>query len=139
MDALIRIHLVAAWSGILLGVISGAALGLFFHREDWWGGYASHRRRLARLGHISFFGLGLLNLAFALTLPHAGSAGWALRVAGAGFLTGAAAMPLCCFLTAWRAGWRVLFPLPVLSTATGIVLLLILLLRSSPKPDVIPF
>ncbi len=132
MEALIRIHLAAAWLGILLGVISGAALGLFFHREDWWGGYASHRRRLARLGHISFFGLGLLNLAFALTLPYSGSAGLALRLAGAGFLTGAASMPLCCFLTAWRPPWRVLFPLPVLSTATGIIILLALLLRPSP-------
>ena len=31
------------------------------------GGYGSFRRRLARLGHISFFGLGFLNLLLAFT------------------------------------------------------------------------
>jgi hypothetical protein len=138
MDGLIRLHLAAAWLGILLGVVSGALLGLFFHREDWWGGYASHRRRLARLGHISFFGLGLLNLAFALTLPYTGPAGLAARIAGAGFLVGAVTMPTCCFLTAWRPGWRVLFPIPVLSIATGVTVLFALLLRSPYAANTLP-
>ena len=28
----------AIWIGMLLGVVSGAIIGLFFHREDWMGG-----------------------------------------------------------------------------------------------------
>ena len=32
------------------------------------GGYASLRRRMTRLGHISFFGLGIINVLFALSL-----------------------------------------------------------------------
>jgi hypothetical protein len=47
----------AAWIGILLGFIAGAVLGLFFHDENWMGGYSSWRRRMSRLGHISFFAL----------------------------------------------------------------------------------
>ena len=43
-------------------------LGLFFHRENWLGGYASLKRRMYRLGHISFFGLGAVNLLFWLTV-----------------------------------------------------------------------
>jgi hypothetical protein len=39
-------------------------LGLFFHRENWLGGYASHARRMYRLDHISFFELGLVNWMF---------------------------------------------------------------------------
>jgi len=57
-------NLIAAWLGIPLGFGSGLVLGLFFQRENWLGGYSSPKRRLYRLAHISFFGLGALeNLA----------------------------------------------------------------------------
>ncbi len=35
------LNLGAAWTGILLGVLSGAAYGLFFHRANWLDGYGS--------------------------------------------------------------------------------------------------
>jgi hypothetical protein len=41
------------WALILAAFAAGAGIGLLFHREDFWGGYASWRRRLARLGHIA--------------------------------------------------------------------------------------
>ena len=63
-----QINLFAAWVGILLGFIAGAVPGLFFDRESWLGGYGSWRRRLIRLAHISFFGLGFINLGYALSL-----------------------------------------------------------------------
>src|SRR4051794_35973183 len=53
------------WVWILLGFLSGAAIGLRFHREDFLGGYTSFRRRIVRLGHISLVALGMLNLLFA--------------------------------------------------------------------------
>ena len=64
------LNLWAAWIGILLGMLSGAAQGLFFHRADWLDGYGSWRRRLTRLGHTSFFGLAFVNLAFFFTVDH---------------------------------------------------------------------
>ncbi len=60
-------NLVMAWLWILLGFVSGMALGMFFHGEKWLGGYGSFKRRMYRLGHISFFGLGAVNLLFYLT------------------------------------------------------------------------
>jgi hypothetical protein len=48
-------NLLAAWVGILMGFLSGLALGLCFHRENWLGGYGSFKRRLYRLAHISLF------------------------------------------------------------------------------------
>jgi hypothetical protein len=57
------------WVWILIGFVSGFLLGLGFHRDDWMGGYGSFRRRLIRLGHISFVGLGILNILFALSTP----------------------------------------------------------------------
>ena len=32
-------NLIAAWSAILLGLVSGLVMGLFFHRENWLGGF----------------------------------------------------------------------------------------------------
>ena len=63
-------NLFAAWFAILAGLLTGTAMGLFFHRPDWMGGYGSWRRRMVRLGHISFFGTGFLNLAFVLSVEH---------------------------------------------------------------------
>lgn len=65
-----QINLLLAWLWILLGFISGMVMGMFFHRENWLGGYASFKRRMYRLGHILFFGLGVLNLMFCLTVQH---------------------------------------------------------------------
>src|SRR5882762_3525993 len=65
-------NLVIAWIWILLGFFSGMLQGMFFNRENWLGGYNSLKRRLYRLAHISFFGLGAVNLFFyftALRLP----------------------------------------------------------------------
>jgi len=120
-----QINLLGGWLGMLAGVLSGAIVGLFFYRDDWMGGYDSWRRRLTRLGHISFFGLGFLNLIFAATAaqlllpaPYLNTASWS-------FIVGAIAMPFCCFLSAWRKPLRHLFPIPVAAVATGVVAILI--------------
>jgi hypothetical protein len=117
-------NLMVGWIGMLGGVITGAAIGLFFEREDWMGGYASFRRRLSRLGHIAFFGLGFVNILFGLTTSGVAPSGW-LQVASWSLVIGAATMPVCCFLTAWRSGFARLFPIPVVSVSAGIVTLLL--------------
>ena len=118
-------NLIGGWLGMLAGVLSGACIGLFFHQDEWMGGYASYRRRLTRLGHISFFGLGFVNLIFAATasqlfLTHTYSA-----VASDALIVGAITMPACCFLSAWRKPFRHLFPIPVLAVTVGILAILI--------------
>lgn len=123
------INLLAGWAGMLLGVISGAVLGLFFHREDWAGGYGSMRRRMMRLGHIAFFGLGFLNLLFEMTIHIAQISGPAVPLASWALILGAATMPICCFLVAWRRGFRHLFPVPVIAVAIGVVITLIALIE----------
>jgi hypothetical protein len=110
---------------MLAGVLSGAIIGLFFHREDWMGGYASHRRRLTRLGHISFFGLGFLNLIFAATAGQLNLQGRSLSIASIGLMAAAITMPICCFLTAWKKPFRHLFPIPVIAATAGIVAILL--------------
>jgi len=125
MNAITRAMLVAGWAGMLGGVVSGAALGLFFHKENWMGGYASFRRRLARLGHISFFGLGFLNLLLAFTNQLVGLPDRAASVAAGALILGAVAMPTCCFLSAWRPSFRHIFAVPVAGVFTGVVATLV--------------
>ena len=125
MNAITRATLVAGWAGMLGGVVSGAALGLFFHKENWMGGYASFRRRLARLGHISFFGLGFLNLLLAFTNQLVGLPDRAASVAAGALILGAVAMPTCCFLSAWRPSFRHLFAVPVAGVFTGVAATLV--------------
>ena len=110
-----EVNLLAAWAGILLGFASGLVFGLSFHREQWLGGYSSFKRRLYRLGHISFFGLAVVNFMFyftARTFLHPGP--FAL-VASSAFVMGAVTMPACCFATAHIPAARALFSIPVLS------------------------
>jgi hypothetical protein len=117
-------NLLAGWSGFLAGALTGALMGLFFHRETWLGGYGSFPRRMIRLGHIACFGLGLINILFALTaatLPPAPAASIASSLLVAGMIT----MPVTCFLTAWRKSFRHLFFIPAGSTLGGIAGLLI--------------
>ena len=93
MDTITLIMLVAGWAGMLAGGLSGAAIGLFFHDERWMGGYSSFRRRLTRLGHISFFGLGFLSSLFALTRHLASLPGTLGGVAAGALLVGWALSP----------------------------------------------
>jgi hypothetical protein len=109
-----EINFLVAWVAILIGLFTGTVLGLFFHDESWLGGYGSWRRRMVRLGHISFFGTGFLNLAFILSVGHLHLLA-PPPVASTGFVLGALAMPTVCFLSAWRDSFRHFFFVPVAS------------------------
>ena len=113
----------AGWSCILLAFLSGAGIGLFFHRDEFWGGYSSFRRRIVRLGHISLAALGMLNVLFSISVSVAHSS--ADRIASALMIVGAISMPAVCFLTGWRKPFRNLFFIPVTSLIVAVVLLLL--------------
>lgn len=110
-----HINLVSAWIGLLLGFVSGALMGLKFHQPDWLGGYTSYPRRMIRLGHISFFGLGMVNLMFYFVTRSLPPFGPALVAASWLFIVGAITMPVCCALMLRGASWRNAFVVPVLS------------------------
>jgi hypothetical protein len=116
---MINIH--AAWIGILIGFLTGAIPGLFFYNSDWLGGYTSWRRRMIRLAHIAFFGLGFINLFFALTARTLGLEA-RLVSTSALLIVGAVTMPLVCFLSAWKPAFRNLFFIPALSVIVGVAL-----------------
>ena len=111
---MLHLHLTTAWIAILIGFLSGAVIGMGFHKPEFLGGYASWTRRLLRLAHIACFGMAFINLAFAVTIlalgpiPHA-------DLASPLVIIGTVGMPLVCALAAWRKPFRNLFPIPVLA------------------------
>jgi hypothetical protein len=72
---------------------------------------------MLRLGHIALAALGMLNLVLALGPTQHTIATLALS-------TGCLAMPIVCFLTAWREKARHLFFIPVIALLTAVVLIL---------------
>ena len=118
-------NLILAWLWILLGFISGMALGMFFHGENWLGGYGSFKRRMYRLGHISFFGLGAVNLLFCLTVQNFSLSGSLIHFASLAFIVGAIAMPICCVVMAHFPKVHMIFAVPVVSLIAGGILTLL--------------
>ena len=120
-----EVNLYAAWIAMLMGIIAGAVQGLFFHREQWLGGYQSWERRMTRLGHISFFGIAFINLGFAFTVSifgiNPGQLIWASRL----LIVGQIGMPFICYLSAVFKPARNLFFIPVLAVAAAILQLLL--------------
>lgn len=116
------------WTWMGMGVLSGAVLGVFFKREDFLGGYDAWRRRLVRLGHIAFFGTGMLCILMAGTLERREAVfrnsdfGWWGDVPAAAMCAGAALMPVCCGLAAWKKKLVPVFVVPVLLMGLAVTL-----------------
>src|ERR1035441_11021228 len=118
-------NLILAWLWILLGFTSGMMLGMFFHGENWLGGYSSFKRRMYRLGHISFFGLGAVNLLFWVTMQKISITGPLTELASSAFIVGAITMPVCCVVMAHFPKAHLIFAVPVVSLITGGILILL--------------
>ena len=117
----------AGWLLVLTAFVSGAGLGLYFHREEFWGGYNSFRRRIVRLGHIALAALGLMNVLYGVS-PWPGSSTWEAQAASVCFVLGGISMPAVCFLTGWKKPFRHLFVIPV----TALILAVVWTLQGAP-------
>jgi hypothetical protein len=108
------------WWLILSAFVTGAWIGLFFHRADFLGGYGSFRRRILRLGHIALAALGMLNVLYGLS-PWPPASDWHAEAASACLVLGGVSMPAVCFLTGWKEPFRYLFFLPVAALILAVV------------------
>ena len=131
-----QLNLVAAWLGILLSFVSGMVLGMFFHGEGWLGGYTSLKRRMYRLGHISLFALGAVNLFFWLTVKNLSAPSANLSLASGLFVLGAATMPLCCVIMAHWPKLHLIFSVPVICLISAAVLTLAMVLDAGDVPTI---
>lgn len=116
---LCMLNLYVGWVGVLVGCVFGAIQGMFFHGEEWLGGYGSWRRRLTRLGHVSFFGIGFINIMFGLSVRSLGLEE-GVGVSSVLLVVGAVTMPLLCYVSAFKEVFRNLFFVPAVSVMAGI-------------------
>jgi len=119
LEPCFRLNLLLGWLWMVGGFVAGALLGTGFQHKEWLGGYDSLRRRLYRLGHVAFFGTGILNLLFYGTAIMLGLSGMPTRLASYAFLAGALSMPVCCALVANFPRFKPAFAIPVMSLLTG--------------------
>ena len=120
----LMVNLCAGWTLFFAGIVAGAVAGVFFHKNEWLGGYTSWRRRMVRLGHVAFFGIGLINVAFGLTVQSVDIEASQVPVSSWLLIAGGIGMPAVCYLSAWRKGFRHSFFVPVLCVGLGVGLFL---------------
>ena len=118
------INFYGGWLGVLAGLLVGAGIGMFFHKDPWLGGYSSWRRRVLRLGHIASVMVGILNLLFVFSI----SLGFVdlsklTDIVSWLFLAGLVGMPVCCYAAAACKPMRFLFPIPATCLIVGTAML----------------
>lgn len=119
------INLILAWALIVFGFGGGFIFGLFFHRDEWMGGYTSFRRRLYRLAHIASMALAMINILFYLTVQRLPYPNRAIDIASWGFVIGAISMPIACLIMAHFVKARAIFLIPVISLVGAAVITLL--------------
>lgn len=115
------------WVCAALGAFTGLIMGLWSFDgpvtvPGWLGEYSATARRLARLGHIAFFGLGILNLLLARELTLSALGQRAKRVASVSMNFGNIFLPLTLFGAAAYAPLKYLMAVPASAVFLALVL-----------------
>ena len=122
-----RSNRVVGWVGCCFGAASGLLMGLWAFdgpvaTPAWIGDYGGTSRRLLRLGHIAFFGIGILNLLLARELPalHLGRRANAVAAHCMNFAN--IVLPLTLFAAALSPPFKYLLPVPALGAFAALCL-----------------
>jgi hypothetical protein len=93
------------------------ALALVARRDGGWGGYASFRRRAARLGHIAAVMLPVIAGFYAVAIDRHGAderlATWGAWL----WVAGGVALPIALWIVAWSRRLQTVLVLPASALA----------------------
>ncbi len=122
-----RLNRAVAWSGFCLGVASGMVMGLWSFDGPlavpaWIGDYDQTARRFLRMGHIAFFGIGLLNLALASELTRLDLTRRGKRRAAGWMNFANLFLPPALIAAALYPPLKYLLPLPVIAACAALCL-----------------
>ena len=114
-------------TSLAIGAASGLVLGLWSFdgpvlAPDWAANYGDLPRRLVRLGHIAWFGLGILNLILARQLPDLPLGARSLAVALGAMNLGNLLLPPLPVAAAFLPTLKYLLPVPALAVFTALAL-----------------
>jgi len=114
-----------AWLSFVIGVATGLVMGLWSFdgpvpTPGWLGDYDALSRRMARLGHIAYFGLGFITLLLAWELPKLALDERQRVMAARAMIFGNMVLPLTLFAaSAWHP-LKYLMPIPALSVLVAL-------------------
>jgi|SaaInl4_150m_RNA_FD_contig_21_1516141_length_898_multi_9_in_0_out_0_3 hypothetical protein len=116
-----------AWASFLLGVITGMVMGLWSFdgpvpTPAGLTRYGETSRRLLRLGHIAFFGLGYLNLLLAAELPTMPLDKKQKRRAAHWMNFGNVVLPILLIAAAAQPLFKYLLPIPASAIAIALAI-----------------
>jgi hypothetical protein len=119
-------NLAIGWSSLAVGAITGLILGLWSFGgplpvPEWLGDYGSLPRRLMRLGHIAFFGLGILNILMARQITGARRSGYS-RAALASMNFGNLLLPPTLMAAAFYEPLKYLMSLPAFAVSLALII-----------------
>jgi hypothetical protein len=125
VDVAVASNRLVGWTSLTLGAATGLVMGLWSFDgpapvPELLGSYDDVSRRLARLGHIAFFGLGILNLLLARELASLALSSAAKRAASRAMNVGNVFLPLTLFAAAAYHPLKYLMSIP----ATAVLLAL---------------
>jgi len=133
-----------AWCGFFLGAATGSVMGLWsfdgpVSPPAGLTNYGDTSRRLLRLGHIAFFGIGYLNLMLAAELPSL-SLGETLKRAAARSMNMANVfLPITLMAAALVAPVKYLLPVPATALTVSLALAAVgAFRRAYPAPQPYP-
>jgi amino acid transporter len=115
------------WISVAVGAVTGLVLGLWSFDgpvavPPWLGEYEDVSRRLARLGHIAFFGLGILNLLLSWSLPRLLPQRGLRLSASRAMIFGNVCLPIGLFAAALYHPLKYALPVPALAVAAALAL-----------------
>lgn len=115
------------WVCMCLGIASGLILGLWSFDgplpvPEWLGAYDQTGRRLVRLGHIAFLGLGILNVLLAGELRRRLLPAWGRRTASWAMNFGNVFLPLTLFAAAAYRPLKGVMAAPALAVFLALLL-----------------
>jgi hypothetical protein len=124
----LRANRVVGWCSFVLGITTGLVMGMWSFGgpvpvPEFLGEYNDLSRRLARLGHIAFFGLGILNVLLARELPRLTLTPTIRRVASVAMNFGNLFLPLTLLAAAAFHPLKYFMPIPATSVFIALVIM----------------
>ena len=126
VDSRVAANLAVGWSSLAAGALTGLVLGIWSFGgpvpvPEWIGDYDALSRRLLRLGHIAFFGLGILNIMLARHLGRSRSVSYPMPLALAAMNFGNVFLPITLIGASVFEPAKYLMSLPALAVSLALV------------------
>ena len=126
-ESRVAVNFAVGWTSLAVGALTGLVLGIWSFGgpvpvPEWIGEYDTLSRRLLRLGHIAFFGLGILNIMLARHLGRSRSVSYPKVLALTSMNFGNVFLPITLIGASIFEPVKYLMSLPALAVSLALVI-----------------